>query len=573
MTPHCLSRDVLKALLEDRLAEPALTVAATHFRTCEICQHATEAIFAAFKVDSIPTSAQLAFATDDDPADLHSFLQDLKRLSPGEIESLPDGSAIGDEPRLSPELETVAPGASSTEADRNNPDSAIGDSDAILGTRIGPYRLIERLGHGGFGIVYRAQQDQPIRLTVALKVIKPGMDSHEVIARFQTERQALALMDHPHIARVLNAGTTRDGRPYFVMELVNGLPLTEYCDHYRLTISQRLQLFVTVCDAVQHAHQKGIIHRDLKPSNILVAQRNGAADVKVIDFGIAKALTPLHSDGTAMTSDGQMIGTLLYMAPEQIGTAGIDVDTRCDVYSLGGLLFELLTGSTPFERERMKKLDQWETLRIVREEEPPRPSARLTARADMVQSIAAQRGSSPRDLIRQVRSDLDWIAMKALEKDRNRRYPTTSALAADIIRVLNHETVEACPPTTAYRLRKFVRRNALFLGMTTIVCVALMAGTVVATWQAIRANSATVRAEEAEQVALQAADRSGSGLYAEQIDRAYDRLRTGDHGQASVLLEGWIPKSCEADRRGVEWGLLAQQLRVPGEELMRLTSP
>ncbi len=545
MTDDCLSREDLGALLEERLAEPESTAIAAHFRTCDVCQRAADGVFATFRVDRIPHQAS---AIDEDPADLHSFLQQLKQLPPDEFKSW-----------VPSEAETLANSRAVVEGDRSDADSVVDHSDPWLGRKIGPYRLIERLGQGGFGIVYRAQQDQPIRLTVALKVIKPGMDSREVIYRFQTERQALALMDHPYIARVLNAGTTDDGRPYFVMELVNGLPLTDYCDHHRLTISQRLELLVTVCEAVQHAHQKGIIHRDLKPSNILVADRNGVSDVKVIDFGIAKALTPSLADRTAMTSAGQMIGTLLYMAPEQIGTAGIDVDTRCDVYSLGGLLFELLTGSTPFEGERLKTLDQWESLRIIREEEPPRPSARLTAHPDTVPSIAEHRATSPRDLLRRVRSDLDWIVLKALEKDRDRRYLTTSALAEDITRVLNHEPVDACPHSAMYRLRKFVRRNWLVLNVTAFVCLIFAAGASTSMWQAVRAD--------------REAHKSGAVLYAVQINRAHESLRNGDLDQAQILLQRCIPAAGKTDYRGLEWGLLTQQLRVPSEELMRLASP
>jgi serine/threonine protein kinase/Flp pilus assembly protein TadD len=328
------------------------------------------------------------------------------------------------------------------------------------GTLIGPYKLLEQIGEGGMGLVFVAEQQRPVRRRVALKLIKPGMDSRQVIARFEAERQALALMDHPHIARVFDGGTTERGRPYFVMELVKGAPITDYCDRHRLTPRQRLGLFLDVCAAVQHAHQKGVIHRDLKPSNIMVTVHDVTPVVKVIDFGIAKATGQRLTDGTAYTGLGQMVGTPLYMSPEQAGQSSLDVDTRSDVYSLGVVFYELLTGTTPFDGKMLKRAGYDELRRIIREEEPARPSARLSTLAQAeLSTVAERRGADPRKLRQVVRGELDWIVMKCLEKDRNRRYESASALAADIRRYLADEPVQACPPSAGYRLRKFARRH------------------------------------------------------------------------------------------------------------------
>ena len=315
------------------------------------------------------------------------------------------------------------------------------------GTVIGPYKLLQPIGEGGMGTVYMAEQTQPVRRTVALKLIKAGMDSRQVLARFGAERQALALMDHPNIAKVFDAGTTDAGRPYFVMELVKGVPITRFCDERRLTLRERLELAIPVCQAVQHAHQKGIIHRDLKPSNVLIALYDGKPVPKVIDFGVAKATGPRLTDQTLYTEFGAVVGTLEYMSPEQAELNQLDIDTRTDVYSLGVLLYELLTGSTPLERKRLKEVLFLEVLRVIREDESPRPSMRLST-TDELASIAACRNIEPRRLSGLVRGELDWIVMKALEKDRNRRYETANGLAADLRRYLDDEPVEAgaCPP-------------------------------------------------------------------------------------------------------------------------------
>ena len=335
-----------------------------------------------------------------------------------------------------------------------------------VGTQIGPYKLLEQIGEGGFGVVYMAEQTEPVRRKIALKVLKPGMDSRQIVARFEAEKQALAMMDHVNIARVLDAGTTggepsgvSPGRPYFVMELVHGVPITKYCDDNRLTPRQRLELFVPVCQAIQHAHQKGIIHRDIKPSNVMVTLYDGKPVPKVIDFGVAKATEQKLTERTLFTQYGTMVGTLEYMSPEQAEMSALGVDTRSDIYSLGVLLYELLTGSTPLSSKRMKEAAFAEILRLIKDEEPPKPSTRLSDSGEALASISAQRHMEPAKLMKLVRGELDWIIMKTLEKDRNRRYETANGFAQDLQRYLNDEPVQACPPSVAYRLRKFARRN------------------------------------------------------------------------------------------------------------------
>ncbi len=358
----------------------------------------------------------------------------------------------------------------------------------------GKYTLAESIGEGGMGSVWRAKQSEPVKRFVAVKLIKTGMDSKQVLARFDAERQALALMDHPNIAKVLDGGL-HDGRPYFVMELVKGVPITEYCDHEKLTPQQRLELFVSVCHAIQHAHHKGIIHRDIKPSNVLVAMYDDQPVVKVIDFGVAKATGGNLTEATIDTGFGSVVGTPQYMSPEQATFNNLDIDTRSDVYALGILLYELLAGSPPFSAKELQQKGLLEILRVVREEEPPRPSTRLST-ANAFPTLAAQRGTEPKKLAGLLRNELDWIVMKSLEKDRKRRYETASGFAADVLRYLAGEPVQAHPPSRAYRLNKFVRRNRVQVMAGAAVSLALVAGVVGTSWQAIQAERA--RASEAK---------------------------------------------------------------------------
>jgi eukaryotic-like serine/threonine-protein kinase len=385
--------------------------------------------------------------------------------------------------------------------------NAGGRSSEGPGSVIGGYKLLEAIGEGGMGTVYMAEQERPVRRRVALKIIKPGMDSAQVIARFEAERQALALMDHPHIAKVLEAGTMGSGRPFFVMELVKGIPITRFCDEHRLTLRERLELFVPVCQAVQHAHQKGIIHRDLKPSNVLVTLHDDKPLPQVIDFGVAKATGVRPTALTTLTGFGAVIGTLEYMSPEQSGLNAQGEDTRSDIYSLGVLLYELLTGTTPLDRQRLGGQASFdELLRIIREEEPPMPSARLSGSGSALAVLSAQRRADPAKLPGLVRGELDWIVMKALEKDRARRYETANALARDLQRYLADEPVEAGPSSAGYRLRKLTRRYRNVVATAAAFVMLLTLAVAVSTWQAVRATRAQ-RAQRAERDRAVAAEK------------------------------------------------------------------
>ena len=481
------------------------------------------------------------------------------------------------------------------------------------GAQIGPYKLRELLGEGGFGLVYVAEQEQPIRRKVALKVIKPGMDTREVIARFEAERQALALMDHPNIAKVLDAGTTGGfgiqdsgfrgdgagqplnpesrllnpslGRPYFVMELVRGLPITDHCERHKLTDRERLSLFVTVCRAVQNAHLKGIIHRDLKPSNVMVTLYDGVPVPKVIDFGVAKALKQKLTEHTLYTRHLQFIGTPLYMSPEQAELSGLDIDTRTDVYSLGVLLYELLTGTPPFDKQTLTEKGLDEFRRIVREVEPQRPSVRIsTLNAGRQSTLALQRGSDRRKVNDSLKSELDWIVMKALEKDRNRRYESASDLADDVQRYLDDEPVAACPPSTSYRVWKFVRHNQAVLATAAIILTILVAATAVSMWLAISATRAEHLADERLNTERKAVQRMQTALDAERLalsreqetqERVYplniaNASRLFDNASLSAardLLSLHVPRDGMADRRGFEWYHLWNKCHASGRVL------
>ncbi len=387
----------------------------------------------------------------------------------------------------------------------SDPRAPVTEAGMVLADR---YKLLEAIGEGGMGTVWMAQQTEPVKRLVALKLIKSGMDSRQVIARFEAERQALALMDHPNIAKVLDGGTTAAGRPYFVMDLVKGVPITRYCDEHRLTPRQRLDLFLPVCQAIQHAHQKGIIHRDLKPSNVLVAPYDGRPVPKVIDFGVAKATGPTLTDKTLVTGLGAVVGTPEYMSPEQAEVNQLDIDTRSDIYSLGVLLYELLAGSPPFTRKELENGGLLEMLRVIREQEPTKPSAKLST-AEGLPTLAANRGTDPAKLTRLVRGELDWIVMKALEKDRNRRYETANGFAMDVQRYLADEPVQACPPSVGYRLRKFARRNKTGLAVAGLVLAFLVTLGAGAGW-VLRDRAA--REQMTEEGIRQALERAGNSL-------------------------------------------------------------
>ena len=470
-----------------------------------------------------------------------------------------------------------------------------------VGSRIGSYKLLQRIGEGGMGVVYMAEQTEPVERRVALKIIRPGMGSRRVIARFEVERQTLAMMDHPNIARIFDAGTTKSGSPYFVMELVKGIPITEYCDQHRLEPRKRLSLFRDVCHAVQHAHLKGVIHRDLKPSNVLVAEYDDQPVPKVIDFGVAKATQQVLTKKTMFTELGHVIGTFEYMSPEQAKLNQLDIDSRSDVYSLGILLYELLTGETPFDRKRLRSAAIDEVLRIIREEEPSRPSLKL-ASSQTLASTAASRGTEAKRLSGLVRGDLDWVVMKALEKDRSRRYDTASALARDIDHFLADEPVAACPPSVGYRFRKFAHRNKGAIVTTSLVMVCLLLGLIGTSWQAVRATRAQQtaektrqsealqriqaerqrdralraeqladtqaaqakqaaerereernRAEAARKLAEEAEVRARQNLYASHINLAQKAWEDNDILRAQDFLERHVPGPDEPDWRTFEW--------------------
>jgi tetratricopeptide (TPR) repeat protein/serine/threonine protein kinase len=449
------------------------------------------------------------------------------------------------------------------------------------GAAVGPYKLIEPIGEGGMGTVWRAQQTEPVKRLVAVKLIKAGMDSKQVIARFEAERQALALMDHANIAHVLDAGTTGAGRPYFVMDLVKGVPITRHCDEHRLTLRRRLELFLPVCRAVEHAHQKGIIHRDLKPSNVLVALYDGKAVPKVIDFGVAKAAGQALTDETLVTGFGAIIGTPEYMAPEQAEVNQPDVDTRSDIYSLGVLLYELLAGSPPFNRRELETVGMAELLRVIREREPPKPSAKLST-AGGLPTLAANRGTEPAKLAKLVRGELDWIVMKALEKDRGRRYQTANALALDVQRYLADEPVLACPPSAGYRLWKFTRRNRTGLAVAGLILFFLVLLGSVAGWAwRDRAARAAERADRLERAVERVELLQGEGKRREALEALEAAQLLAREAEPAPPLAGRLEslqllldaegrdeafvEQFEAIRREVQTELDVQQNRFLGE--------
>lgn len=517
-------------------------------------------------VNRLLFTAAAAFA---DPAERHAFLTFACRGEESRMKRIED---LLDARRDADEYFDVRPAVQ---------DSAKPAEEGGLGAGIGPYRLIDRLGSGGCGVVYLARQQEPVERMVALKIIRLGMDTENVIARFEMEREALALMDHPHIARVLDAGTTVSGRPYFVMELVDGEKITAFCDLHRLDLRQRLLLFCQVCDAIQHAHQKGVIHRDIKPSNVLVRIHDGDPVSKVIDFGIAKAAAGNLEFSSTHTRSGNFIGTPAYMSPEQAG-GGVDIDTRSDIYSLGSLLYELLVGQPPFSHERLEALTVDGIRSIVCDEEPVLPSERLRSLpADELNRIAPLRGTDPQRLRARLAGDLNWIVMKALDKDRKRRYETANGLAMDVRRYLREEVVLARPPSPRYLLMKLIRRNRVLFAAVAIALSGLLAGLGTSTWLFLREREAReeqarlrVEAETARAVEVGLRQKAQA---AERLTQAAVLVRYGNIPQADSLLADLppelVPLSLEAADTLLavaEWNLSQGRWKAAAERFSAL---
>jgi len=512
------------------------------------------------------------------------FLAALEKPPGAERTSFLDGACLGDA-QLRAAVEELLANANDSLLDQVAEDarpSLVVQLSEGPGTAIGRYKLLQKIGEGGMGVIYMAEQTEPVVRKVALKIIKLGMDTKSVIARFEAERQALAMMDHPNIAKVLDAGTTDTGRPYFVMELVKGVPITEYCDKNHLPTQERLGLFIQVCRAVQHAHQKGVIHRDIKPSNILVTLHDGKPVPKVIDFGVAKAINQKLTEKTLFTQFAQMIGTPAYMSPEQAEMSGLDVDTRTDVYSLGVLLYELLTGTTPFPEKELLSKGYGAMQRIIAEQEPERPSLRVSTLEGEAQTIVAKNRSTELMVLRrQIKGDLDWIVMRALEKDRTHRYDTPNNLAADIERHLSDEPVLAVRSTLVYQLSKLYHRHKWALATAGGFVLVLAVGACVSTAQAIKNKSLFTEAEEARLKAMDAKqretalrrmveterDHSQGLLYVANMNLAKGAWDDANVGRAVELLDLHRPQPGQQDLRNFEWFYLD---RICHSELLTL---